>query len=114
MTLITVGGTTYNLHQLVRFVSHTGQREIGATSSVLNPEPIFGEFRFVELFFSDGARAELDEAQTRAFDAWLAERSQRLDLDMVEEAILGHVVVHDTDEGGDIILPPDDDPATAD
>lgn len=104
MTLVTVGGTTYNLDLLVRFVTHKGQREIGATDSLVDPQPIFGEFEFVELFFSDGARVELGEAQTRAFLAWIARRSMVIDLDSVDEAVVGHIVVHDTEEGGDVIL----------
>lgn len=104
MMFVTVGGITYNLAQLVKFKTHIGQREVGATESVVDPQPIFGDFQYLELVFSDGAKVELDEAQTRAFLPFLRNRAPLLDLDKVEEAILGEVLVHGTEEGGDIIL----------
>jgi hypothetical protein len=108
MTFVTVNGQTYNLRHLVKYVSHVGQREVGVTESVVEPQPIFGEFRYIELFFSDGTSIALDGIQTDAFLNCLAGWSKTLDLDRIEEAALGHVVVHDTDEGGDIILPEDE------
>jgi hypothetical protein len=105
MTFVTVNGQTHNLQHLLRYITHLGQREVGVSESVVDPQPIFGEFRYVELVFTDGAQVTLDAVQSEAFLKFLAGRSQRLDLDSIEEAALGHVVVRDTDEGGDIILP---------
>jgi hypothetical protein len=103
MILLTVQGQTYNLDYLVKFVTHTGQREAG-TAGLVDPEPVFEDYRYVELVFADGVRVTLDDAQTRAFLTFLRRRSYNVDLDRVEEAAIGHVVVHDTAEGGDIIF----------
>ncbi len=108
MIFVTVQGQTYNLGQLVRYVTHIGQRSVSATSDIVDPEPIFGDFRYVELHFSDGAHVALDEAQTRAFLALIAQRGSHLDLDKIDSEVLGTVLVHDTEEGGDIILPRDE------
>jgi hypothetical protein len=105
MFFLTVQGQTYNLDHLVRFVTHTGRRQVGTDESLTDPEPIFEDFRYVELIFSDGTSISLDGPQTEAFLNFLARRSQVLDLDKVEEATVGHIVVRDTEEGGDIILP---------
>lgn len=103
MILLTVQGQTYNLDYLVKFVTHTGQRDIGGTG-VTEPEPVFEPFRYVELIFADGVHVTLDDVQTEAFLTYMRRRSFTIDLDRVEEAAIGHVVVHDTVEGGDIIL----------
>lgn len=105
MMFVTVQGQTFQLSHLVKYVTHIGQREIGVTESVRNPEPIFGDFRYVELFFVDGSVVQLDGVQTEAFLSFLEGRALVLDLDRVDESALGHIVVHDTAEGGDIILP---------
>ena len=100
-------GQTYNLAQLVRYSLRTGQREVGAKTNRLDPLPLFAEFRFAELFFSDGSKVELDGVQTEAFLKYLEKQSERLDLDQVETRAVGRVLVHDTAEGGDIVLPPE-------
>lgn len=105
MLFLTVHGQTHNLAYLLRYVLHEGQREIGATGSLVDPEPIFGPFRYAELIFRDGTRITLDGPQTEAFLKEMRRRGHFVDLDAVDEKALGHVIVHDTDEGGDIILP---------
>lgn len=105
MLLITVKGQTYHLSQLVRYATHVGQRGVGATTDLVEPEPIFGDFQFLELFFSDGSHVDLDEVQSRAFLKFVVQRATMLDLDKVDEESLGTILVHDTEEGGDIILP---------
>jgi hypothetical protein len=114
MHYLKVNGRCYNLTHLIQYVAHAGQHEVGMTNSVVDPEPIFGAFTYYQLIFTDGSSVTLDEAQSRAFAAYMEQRASTLDLDKVEEAIMGHVVVQDTEEGGDIILAPesqDDEPA---
>lgn len=104
MNLVTIQGQTYNLDQLVRYITHVGSREVGATEEIVDPKPIFGEYRYLELVFSDGSRVELDGVQSAALLRHLAASGTTLDLDQVDEAALGHVLVHDT-ESGDVVLP---------
>ncbi len=103
MNFVTIKGQTYNLDQLVRYLSHVGSREIGATGEIVNPRPIFGEYRYVELIFADGSRVELDGIQSAALLRHLASLGPTLDLDQIDETALGHVLVHNTDVG-DVIL----------
>jgi hypothetical protein len=112
MLALTVRGQTYLLSHLVRYATHTGQREVGTSGAVRDPEPLFAEFRFVELHFADGSAVTLDGPQTEAFFAFLGRHARTLNLDHVEEQTLGHVVVHGTDEGGDVVL--DQPPSTPD
>lgn len=103
--LMTIQAQTYNLDHLVRYISHTGSREVGATEHVrTEAEPIFAAYRYLELFFSDGSRVTLDGIQSQALLRVLSRSAQLLDLDQIDEAVLGPVLVHDT-EGGDVILP---------
>ena len=104
MTWVKVGGETYNLGLLLKFVERTGQREVGAIPDVVAPEPVFDEFRFVELVFVDGTRVELDGPQTEAFLRHVRSDGPPLDLDRVDAEVLGRVIVRDS-EGGDVILP---------
>lgn len=108
MNLVTVKGQTYNLDHLVRYISHTGQRESGVTEGPDGPRPVFGEYRFLELVFADGSRVELDGIQSEALLRHLASEGPALDLDQVDEEVLGHVVVRDS-ESGDVILPSEDE-----
>lgn len=108
MNLVTIKGQTYNLDHLVRYVPHMGQREVGVTGSPRDPRPIFGDYRYLELVFVDGSRAELDGIQSDALLRHLAAQGPALDLDLVDEAVLGHVVVRDS-ESGDVILPSEDE-----
>ncbi len=103
MILVTIKGETYNLDQMVKYITHVGQREIGATESLINPVPVFGEFRFLELVFADGSHVELDGIQSEALLAFLETRSHQIDLDQIDEKVLGHVVVHNS-EVGDLVL----------
>ncbi len=104
-SLVTIRGQSYNLDHLVRYATHTGSREIGSTGHIAeDAEPVFGIFRYLELFFSDGSRVTLDGPQSQALLAFLDRFAERLDLDQIEEAALGRVLVHDT-EAGDVILP---------
>ena len=105
MQLLTVQSQTYHLAQLVRYRLHTGQREVGAKTNRLEPLPLFADFQFAELLFSDGSRVELVGAQTEAFLKHLEKFANRLDLDQVETRAVGTVLVHDTAEGGDIVIP---------
>ena len=105
MRLVTTRGQTYNLAHLVRYLTRIGTREVGATEHVrAEAEPVFGEFRYLELFFSDGSRVELDGIQSSALLRYLKRHAHVLDLDQIDEDVLGHVLVHDT-EAGDVILP---------
>ncbi len=113
MNLVTIKGETYNLDLLVKYITHVGTREVGTTGEIVDPKAIFGEYRYLELVFADGSRVELDAVQSSALMRRLASEGPVLDLDQVDEAALGHVLVRDT-EGGDIILPdePDDGAVT--
>lgn len=105
MRLVTTRGQTYNLAHLVRYQTHVGTREVGVTEHVrAESEPVFGEYRYLELFFADGSRVELDGIQSAALLRYLKRHAHTLDLDRIDEEALGHVLVHDT-EAGDVILP---------
>ncbi|MBX6312359.1 MAG: hypothetical protein IRY99_05485 [Isosphaeraceae bacterium] len=104
MNLVKVRGETYNLDFLVKYVEHTGQREAGVRGGPMQGEPIFVDFRFVELFFLDGSRVTLDAPQSEAFLARYAGGEAVLDLDRIDAEILGPVLVRDT-QAGDVILP---------
>jgi hypothetical protein len=107
MKLVKIRDEFYNLDHLVRFVEHVGQSEVGTVGEdTRSPRPVFDEFRYVELFFLDGSRVELDEAQTDAFRRVITDRGVILDLDQVDEDALGHVLVKDS-EAGDVIVPPE-------
>ncbi len=109
MNLVTIKGQTYNLDHLVRYIPHMGQREVGVTEEGLtDPRPIFGEYRYLELVFVDGSRVELDGIQSDVLLRHLAAQGPALDLDLVDEAVLGHVVVRNS-ESGDVILPSGDE-----
>ncbi|GIW86000.1 MAG: hypothetical protein KatS3mg108_0324 [Isosphaeraceae bacterium] len=103
MILLTIQGQTYNLDYLVKYRVHTGQREV-ATSGLVDPEPVFEDYRYIELVFADGVCITLDDVQTKAFLNFLRRRSYTLDLDRIDEIAFGPVVVHDTVEGGNIIF----------
>ncbi len=104
MNLVTIKGQTYNLDLMVRYLTHVGSREIGATEGIAHEgTPIFGEYRYLELFFADGSTVELDGIQSAALLKHLSAQGPSLDLDAIDEAALGHVLVHDT-EVGDVIL----------
>jgi hypothetical protein len=105
MQLLTVQGKTFNLAHLVNYTLHVGQREVGTTSSGINPVPVFADFRYAELVFTDGSLILLQAEQTEAFLAHVARHAFRLDLDQIEAQSVGNVVVHGTVEGGDIVLP---------
>ena len=105
MQLLTVQGQTFNLAQLVRYTLHIGQREVGTTPNGINPVPVFADFRYAELLFTDGSRIQLQAEQTEAFLVHIERHAERLDLDRVETQSVGKVVVHGTAEGGDIVLP---------
>jgi hypothetical protein len=114
MNLVTIKGQTYNLDQMVRYIHRVGSREVGVAPEIAHEgRPIFGEYRYVELVFADGSRVELDAIQTAALLRHLEALAPALDLDAIDEAALGHVLVHNT-EVGDVILgedaPPDDRP----
>ncbi len=108
MNLVTIKGQTYNLDHMVRYISHMGQREVGVTQGPGEPRPIFGDYRYLELVFVDGARVELDGIQSDALLRHLAAQGPALDLDLVDEAVLGHVLVRDS-ESGDVILPSEEE-----
>jgi hypothetical protein len=104
MNLVKVRNGFYNLAYLVKFIEHVGQSEVGTASEDTRAlQPIFDEFRYFELFFLDGSRVELDEAQTEAFRRAVTDGSAILDLDQVDEDTLGHVLVTDS-EAGDVIV----------
>jgi hypothetical protein len=108
MQLLTVQGQTFNLAHLVRYTLHVGQREVGAGAGGIDPVPLFADFRYAELFFVDGSRILLQGPQTEAFLVQIERSAEQLDLDRVEAQTVGNVVVHGTDEGGDIVLPSSD------
>lgn len=110
MNLVTIKGQTYNLDLLVRYIPHLGQREVGVTDGPGEPRPIFGEYRYLELVFSDGSRVELDAIQSDALLRHLAAQGPALDLDLVDEAILGRAVVRNS-ESGDVYMPSQDESA---
>jgi hypothetical protein len=105
MNLVKVRNGFYNLDFLVKFVEHVGQSEVGTVhEDTGTPRPVFDEFRYFELFFLDGSRVELDEAQTEAFRRAVTDSGAILDLDQVDEDTLGHVLIKDS-EVGDVIVP---------
>lgn len=110
MLFVTVQNKSYNLAHLIYYESLIGQSEVGATATVVvEPEPVFGDFRYVQLVFSTGERVSLDAPQSEAFLAFIGTRSTRLDLDFIEQSTVGTILVHDTEEGGDIFLPARDE-----
>ena len=102
MNLAKIGGETYNLDLLLKYVEHVGQREVGTGGDPMHPEPAFGDFRYVSLHFLDGSAVTLDSPQSEAFLEHVLRRPV-LDLDRVDEQAIGLVLVHDS-EGGDVIL----------
>jgi hypothetical protein len=104
MNLVTIQGRTYNLDLMVRYEARVGTREVGVEEGVAEEgRPIFGEYRYLELVFADGSKVELDGVQSEALLRRLGAQGPPLDLDAVDEAALGHVVVRDT-EIGDVVL----------
>ncbi len=112
MILLTVQGQTYNLDYLVKYVFHTGESEVTPPGPA-DDEPSFKTYRYIELLFADGTNIALDKIQTEAFLTYIARRSLTLDLDRIDELAVGHVVVHGTDEGGDIIFQTPEEAADA-
>src|SRR5215213_5211191 len=107
MKLMKIHNTFYNLGYLVKYVEHVGQREVGTNEDdPLNPSPQFDDFPYFELFFLDGSRVTLDQEQTEAFLRIAVEGSSTLDLDRVDEELLGAVLVKDP-VSGDVIVPPE-------
>lgn len=107
MKLVKIHNTSYNLDYLVKYVEHVGQHEVGTNEEdPLNPRPAFEDFSYFELIFVDGSRVTLDEAQTEAFRLNVEEFTTTLDLDRVDEELLGSILVKDS-ESGDIIVSPE-------
>ncbi len=105
MRLLTVQGQTFNLAHLVRYTLQTSQSEVGSRADRLDPLPLFADLTFARLYFSEGLSVQLEEVQTQAFLAFIKKNSETLDLDRVETQAVGTVLVHNTAEGGDIVLP---------
>jgi hypothetical protein len=108
MRWVKIGGSTYNLDTLIRYEQHIGEREVGSRGGIMNPEPIFREFRFVALHFLDHTSVELDGPQTEAFLRCIGADGGVLDLDKVDEDVVGHVFVKGS-EAGDIIMSEEDE-----